>query len=407
MDLRYPVEAESFRDEIRAFLVRELPDGWEGFGALEGVDAETWIQQWRETLAANRLIGLTWPVELGGGGRTRLDKVVLAEEFARAGVPTGVNVDATSVKMMGNTVLRWGTDEQKRRLVPRIVSGDDVWVQGYSEPGSGSDLASLSTTAVRDGDEWVITGQKVWTSRAELGNWMFLLARTDPEAPMHRGISFLLCPMDQPGVEVRPIVTLTGDAEFCEVFLDGARTAVGNILGEANGGWEVANSLLGLERGEEAATNPILFRAELDRVVELARHHGRLDDCVIRDRIAHCYTRVEIMRFLGYRILTQWLRDGDLGPAASISKLYWSEYHQEVIDLAIEIGGIGGLVRGGRLPYRQMRTDDPGAPLSTNSWMHLFLLNARSGTVYAGTSEVQRNILGERILGLPREPRPR
>ena len=406
MDLRYPPEAEAFRAEVRAFLADQLPDDWQGVGTLERADAEAFSIRWRRTLLEHGMLGIAWPTQYGGGGRTKLEQVVLAEELARARVPMGRVTDTTSVKMMGNTLVRWGTEEQKQRFLPRILSGDDVWVQGYSEPEAGSDLASLRLRAVRDGDEWVVNGQKIWTSRGHEGNWMFLLARTDPAAPKNHGITFLLCPLDVPGVEVRPITTLTGDDEFCEVFFTDARIPLGNVMGEVNGGWAVATSLLGHERGEEAATNPILFRAELDRIVQLARDHGRERDPVVRDRLAWCYTKVETMRFLGYRILTQYLRDGELGPEASISKLYWSEYHQQAVDLALAILGADALVREGRRPYRHFRTDEPGALNSTNSWIDVFLLNARSGTVYAGTSEVQRNIIGETILGLPREPRP-
>ena len=405
MDLRYPPEAEAFRAEVRAFLADELPDGWQGVGTLERDEAEAFSRRWRRTLYEHGMLGIAWPTEYGGGGRTKLEQVVLAEELARARVPMGRVTDTTSVKMMGNTLVRWGTEEQKQRFLPRILSGDDVWVQGYSEPEAGSDLASLRLQAVRDGDEWLINGQKIWTSRGHEGNWMFLLARTDSTAAKHHGITFLLCPLDVPGVDVRPITTLTGDDEFCEVFFTDARIPLENVMGEVNGGWAVATSLLGHERGEEAATNPIFFRAELDRILQLARDRGRDHDPVVRDRLAWCYTKVETMRFLGYRILTQYLRDGELGPEASISKLYWSEYHQQAVDLALAILGADGLVREGRRPYRHFRTDEPGALNSTNSWIDVFLLNARSGTVYAGTSEVQRNIIGETILGLPREPR--
>jgi hypothetical protein len=331
--LRYPPEAEEFRTEVRRFLADHLPDGFR-FGDLDTTEAHAWTDEWRRTMAADGMVGVTWPVEYGGRGLPQIAQVVLAEEFARAGV--------------------------------------------------------------------VLDGQKIWTSRGQIGDWIFVLARTDPDAPKHRGITFLLVPMHQPGVEVRPIVISTGEAEFCEVFFDDARTGVANRLGAVNGGWAVANSLLGLERGEEAATNPILFRGELERIIELARIHGRATDPVVRQRLAWCYAKVEIMRFLGYRILTQWLDGGELGAESSIAKLYWSEYHHVATDLALEIMGIGGLVRTGRHPSRQLRTDEVGAPNSNNAWIDIFLLNARAGTVYAGTSEIQRNILGERVLGLAR-----
>jgi alkylation response protein AidB-like acyl-CoA dehydrogenase len=404
--MAYPPAAEAFRVEVREFLAAALPADWPGIGALDRPEAEQFALEWRRTLFDHGFLGIAWPKEYGGGGRTKVEQVVLAEELARARVPLGRVTDTTSVKMMGNTLVRWGTEEQKRRFLPRILSGDDVWVQGYSEPEAGSDLASLRLRAERDGSEWVVNGQKTWTSRGQEGNWIFLLARTDPDAPKNHGITFLLCPLDRPGVEVRPIRTLTGDAEFCEMFFTDARIPAENVVGEVNHGWAVATSLLGHERGEEAATNPILFRAELDRIVQLARDHGKDRDPVVRDRLAWCYTKVETMRFLGLRILTQYLRDGELGAEASISKLYWSEYHQHAVDLALSIMGADALVRRGRRPYRHFRTDEPGADNSPNSWIDVFLMNARAGTVYAGTSEVQRNIIGETILGLPREPRP-
>jgi alkylation response protein AidB-like acyl-CoA dehydrogenase len=404
MDLRYPPEAEAFREEVRAFLSAKLPAGWQGMGALDHEEAEAFSIAWRRRLFEAGLLGITWPKEYGGGGRSRLDQVVLAEELARARVPMGRVTDTTTVKMMGNTLLRWGTEAQKRRFLPRILSGEDVWVQGYSEPNAGSDLGSVSLRAVRDGDDWVINGQKIWTSRGTEGNWIFLLARTDPDAPKHRGLSFLLCPVDAAGVEVRPIRVLTGMSEFCEVFFDDVRTPADNIMGEVNGGWAVAMSLLGHERGEEAATNPIFFRAELDRLVALARQCGRDRDPVIRDRLAWCYTKVEVMRFLGYRILTGYLQSGQLGPEASVSKLYWSEYHQAAADLAMAILGPQATVREGRRPFRHYRADEPGAPNTSNSWIDVCLLNARSGTVYAGTSQIQRNIIGETMLRLPKEP---
>ena len=239
---------------------------------------------------------------------------------------------------------------------------------------------------------------------AHRANWIFLLARTDPRARGHRGISFLLCPLDQPGVEIRPIRQVTGDSDFNEVFFTGARTPANLVVGAPGEGWPVAMTLLGHERGEEAATNPILFRAELDRLLALAAERGRDRDPLIRQRLAWCYARVEIMRYLGYRILTQVQRGTELGAAASVAKLYWSEYHVAATELALDIEGLDGLVPQGRGPLRAVRTDDPGAPNSSGSWLGAFL-NARAGTIYAGTSEVQRNILAETVLGLPREKR--
>jgi alkylation response protein AidB-like acyl-CoA dehydrogenase len=405
VDLSFPADAEAFRSEVRAFLAANLPTEWKGLGALDRDDAEAFTNEWRRTIAEHGMVGITWPKEFGGQGRSKLDQVVLAQEFAKAGVPIYRVADTTSVKMLGNTLVRWGTEEQKRKYLPGIVSGEATWVQGYSEPESGSDLASVKLRAVRDGDEWVLNGQKIWTSRGMDGTGIFLLARTDPEAAKHRGITFMLCEFPNPGVEVRPIKTLTGDDEFCEVFFTDARIPVENVIGPLNDGWTVANSLLGLERGEEAATNPIFFRAELDRIVGLARETGKIADPIVRDRLAWCHMKVEIMRFLGYRILTQVVHEGRIGPEASIAKLYWSEYHQHATDFALSLLGAEATVRNGRRPNKHFRADEPGADNTSNSWIDVALLNARSGTVYAGTSEIQRNILAENILGLPKEPR--
>ncbi len=397
---------ESFRRRVQAFLRANLPDGWAGLGAIADRDeADAFVAGWRETLATHGFVGLTWPREYGGAGLGKREQIVLVEELARAGVPAMGYNDTFSVKMLGNTLLRWGTDQQKQRFLPRIVSGEDRWCQGYSEPEAGSDLAAITTRAVLDGDRWVIDGQKVWTSRAVEANWMFLLARTDPAATSaHRGISFLLVPMDQPGIEVRPIRALSGDSEFNEVFLSGATTPADHVVGEVHGGWTVANSLLALERGDEAATNPILFRAELDRLLAMAAARGVATEPVLRDRLADAVVRCEVMRMLGQRILTSVLSTGTLGPEASISKLYWSEYHQRVTHLALDVLGVEATTVSGRLPLRAYRADDPGAPNTTGSWVGAFY-NATAGTIYAGTSQVQRTIIGEQALGLPREPR--
>jgi alkylation response protein AidB-like acyl-CoA dehydrogenase len=405
VDVSYPAEVESFRAEVQTVLAEELPPRWPGIGAIaEREDAEQFAAQWRQALYRRGLLGLTWPPEYGGRGLSRLHQVVLMEELARAGVPFGEHTDLFGIKMLGSTLLRWGTAEQKARFLPRILSGADRWCQGFSEPGAGSDLASLATRATLDGSEWTIDGQKTWTSVAHRANWIFLLARTDQGARGHAGLSLLLCPLDQPEIDIRPIRQLTGDSDFNEVFFTGARTSADLVVGPPGEGWQVAMTLLGHERGEEAATNPILFRAELDRLLALAAERGRDHDPLIRQRLAWCYARVEIMRYLGYRILTQVHSGTELGAAASVAKLYWSEYHVAATELALDIQGLDGLVPQGRGPLRAVRTDDPGAPNSSGSWLGAFL-NARAGTIYAGTSEIQRNILAEAVLGLPRERR--
>jgi len=398
-------ETAGFRDEVRGFLRDNLPADWAGAGALPGPQRREFVTQWRRLIGQARLIGVTWPVEYGGRGLTKIDHLVVVEEFSRAGVPVGTPGDTLSVKLIGNTLAAWGTHEQKSRFLPRIISGEDVWCQGYSEPEAGSDLASLRTRATLDGGEWHIDGQKIWTSNAQNANWMFLLARTRPDAPKSKGITMLLMPMDQPGVDVRPITMLNGAQEFCEVFFTDARTEADLVVGEVNDGWRVANSLLTQERGEEAAVNPILFAHELGRVFDMAKERGADLQPGTRERLGRAYLGVAVMKAMGDRILASYMRDGTLGPEASVSKLYWSEYHQGTTRLAVDILGRDALYWEGDVPMRFYRADDAGAPNDSGSWLSVHLCNAMAGTIYAGTSEIQRNIVAERILGLPREAR--
>lgn len=404
MDIDYSDEVEAFRREVQQVLAEELPEGWLGTKSIEG-EAETraFLEDWRATMFRRGLLGLAWPVEYGGRGLTALHQVVLVEELAKAGLPNGIQPqDSTGLNMLGNTLLRYGTEQQKRLLLPGLLSGEQRWCQGFSEPGAGSDLAAVATRARCDARGWVIDGQKMWTSGATNATGIFVLARTDAAAAKHRGLSFLLVSLNQPGVTVRPIRHMTGGTDFCEVFFEKARARQEMVVGEPGQGWQVATTLLTYERGVEAATNPVHFRAELDRLVLLARQTGRWSNPVIQQRLARCHVRVEAMRYLGYRILSDTLAGIELGHAASVSKLYWSEYHREVTQLALDIQGLDGLALSGKGPSRPMRTDDPGAdPASSNSWWQVSL-NARAGTIYAGTSEVQRNIIAERALGLPR-----
>lgn len=405
MDLAFTDSAERFRDEVRQFLRDNLPAGWQGLGALEPDQVGPFTDDFRARLQRNRMLAVAWPGQYGGRGMTKLEHVVLVEELARAAAPTGWATDNFSIKMMGNTLLHLGTEKQRQHFLPRILTGSDRWCQGFSEPNAGSDLASLRTRAVLRGGEWHIDGQKTWTSVAGEANWIFLLARTNPDKPKNRGLSFLLCPLDQPGIEIRPITMLGGQREFNEVFFDDARTARENIVGEVDGGWQVAQLLLGFERGDEAATNPLHFLKEVERLRELARQRGRLSDPIVRRRLTECFLRVHVMRDLGYRILTGFLQGSPPGPEASSAKLYWSEYHQRITELAMHILGPDADVPTGRPVGRVVRTDLPGAPNDSAAWIGTFLA-ARAGTIYAGSSEIQRNIIAETVLGLPREPRP-
>ena len=405
MNPSYSHEAEEYRQKVQAFLAEKLPSTWKGIGSLEGEQLEEFVTQWRATLASTGYLAPGWPVEYGGGGLSALEQVIVAEEFARAGVPTGGPNDVFGIQMLGNTLLLFGREEQKRHYLPRIISGEDTWCQGYSEPNAGSDLSNVGLKATLDGDQWILNGQKIWTSAGHLADHIFTLARTDPDAPKHKGISFLLVDMRQPGIEVRPIKMISGESEFNEVFYTDAVVPKENVVGGINNGWAVAMGLLGFERGEAAATSPIRFQAELDRLLILAKQRGLASDPRIRQRLAWCYSKVQVMRFIGMRTLTQFLKGHHPGPDGAIFKLYWSEYHKVVTELGIDILGLDALVPTGRKPSSAFQTDDAGAPNDSMSWAMTFL-NARAGTIYAGSSQIQKNIIGEMVLGLPKEPKP-
>ena len=405
MNPSYSHEAEEYRQKVQAFLAEKLPSTWKGIGSLEGEQLEEFVTQWRATLASTGYLAPGWPVEYGGGGLSALEQVIVAEEFARAGVPTGGPNDVFGIQMLGNTLLLFGSEEQKRHYLPRIISGEDTWCQGYSEPNAGSDLSNVGLKATLDGDQWILNGQKIWTSAGHLADHIFTLARTDPDAPKHKGISFLLVDMRQPGVEVRPIKMISGESEFNEVFYTDVVVPKENVVGGVNNGWAVAMGLLGFERGEAAATAPIRFQAELDRLLLLAQERGVASDPRIRQRLAWCHSKVQVMRFIGMRTLTQFLKGHHPGPDGAIFKLYWSEYHKAVTELSIDILGLDALAPTGRKPSSAFQTDDAGAPNCSMSWAMTFL-NARAGTIYAGSSQIQKNIIGEMVLGLPKEPKP-
>lgn len=400
----YSSEAAQFRSEIKGFLNTNLPTQWGGMGAFTPEERKSFVASWRKTLSEEQLLAVAWPAEYGGAGLSQMERTVLAEELAAVGVPNGTDNDPFSIGMIGHTIIEWGTDEQKNHFLPRILDGSDVWCQGYSEPNSGSDLASLATRAELDGDEWVIDGQKIWTSQGHNANWIFVLCRTEPSAVKHAGISFLMCPIDQPGVEVRPIVNASGHHDFNEVFFSEARTAKGNVLGGVNNGWAVANTLLAYERGDDATTNGIRYGEEWQRLVEVARRYRKLDDPVMRQRFVASYTTTQIMKFMGLQTVARSMRGYSQGPESSLNKLLWSEHHHRFTELAMDVIGMDATAPSGRDAATGVGVDDVGSPFSSQAWVTTFI-GARPGSIYSGSNEIQRNIVGERVLGLPKEPR--
>jgi alkylation response protein AidB-like acyl-CoA dehydrogenase len=400
----YTPEAAAFRARIQEFLAANLPDGWSGMGGFTPEERRAFIADWRSTLAANQMLAVAWPPEYGGAGLSQMERTVLAEEFANVGVPAGNDNDIFSISMIGHTLIEWGSEEQKQHYLPRILDGTDVWCQGYSEPNSGSDLASLGTRAILDGDEWVINGQKIWTSQGHNANWIFVLCRTAPDEVKHAGISFLLCPIDQPGVEVRAITNASGHHDFNEVYFTDARTPKDNVLGGVNNGWAVANTLLAYERGDDSTTNGIRYGEEFQRLAAVAQERGRLDDPIMRQRFAWAYSKTQIMKFMGLQTVARSLRGYHQGPESSLNKLLWSEYHQKFTELALDVIGMDATAPTGRDSATGVGVDDVGSPYSSQAWVTAFM-GARPGSIYSGSNEIQRNIVGERVLGLPKEPR--
>lgn len=401
MQIAYPAESEDYRQHIRRFLEAHLPAGWSGIGTLSDDEYAEFLPSWRATLYENDLLAPAWPREHGGGGLSPIERVVLAEEFARAGVPTGTPNDEFSIDMVGSLLLDYGTEEQKAYFLPRILSGEHVWCQGFSEPGAGSDLAAVQTRAeLRDGN-YVLNGQKIWTSDGMAANHIFVLARTDRDVRKHKGLTFFLVPIDQPGVELRPIKMMSGHQDFCETFFTDAQADPAHIIGGVGGGWSMAMALLGYERGETAVALPLRYQYDLDRLIDLARSRGKLEDPDIRRRLAWCQTQVQTMRMLGLRSVSQWLAGQSDEAQASIFKVCWSEYQVAEGALAMDILGEEGMITRGRRPRMPYYCDEPQAPNSTASWQGNHMI-AQGGVIYAGTTEIQYNILAERVLGLPR-----
>lgn len=404
MEIQYPAGAEAFRDQIRAFIADQLPEDWQGIGALSSEEQEAFIVQWRAALAGNNLLAVSWPEEYGGAGLSDIEQVILAEELTRAGLPDGTENDTLGIKLLGNTLITLGTDEQKSEFLPKILSGEHVWCQGFSEPEAGSDLAGLRLKAELDGDEWVINGQKTWTSSGSDANWIFAIARTDPTVAKHRGLSFLLIPMDQPGVEVRPIVNAAGYTAFNDVYFTNARTKVTNMVGSVGEGWKVANTLLGFERGIRATTDAIRFGREVEELFALAQERGVHTDPFIQKELGWCYSRVHAIRARGYRMLTQLLEGQTTPVSGSYSKAIWSQFFQKYTEVAVQILGEDALAPRGAGNAGLLTVAHVGTGNTSKRWVDE-MLYGRAATIYGGSLQIQKNIIGEVGLGLPREPR--
>jgi alkylation response protein AidB-like acyl-CoA dehydrogenase len=376
VDLTLSPQEEAFRDELRAWLEENHP-GEEPPG---DVDAFKFRRDWQGTLADAGWAGISWPQEYGGRGATLIEQAIFNEELARAKAPAPANV--LGLVMGGPVVIAHGTDEQKQRYLKPILTGEEIWCQGFSEPESGSDLASLKTRAVKSNGEWVVTGQKVWTTFAHEAKWCMLVARTDQDAPKHKGLTYFLMDMEQEAVQVRPLRQITGEAEFNELFIEEARIPDENVVGGVGNGWGVAITTLMHERAGLAFGLQVALKIQLGELMELARERGMDEDPVTRQRIAQLWIESEALRLNAARGLTQIMKNGVPGPEGSLTKWQWSDAAQALTETAMDLRG-------------------PEAPAVDEDWTYRFL-RARANSIEGGTTEILRNIIAERVLGLPR-----
>jgi len=394
-----PLDAadRAFREELLEWLAANLVGEFTGQSHRGGPDDDdNWElrRAWEHRLGEGNWLGLSWPRRFGGREATLTQEIVFAMEYAAAGAPPRAAFHGET--LMAPTALHYGTEEQKARLLPPMARGEVVWCQGYSEPGAGSDLANISTRARLDGNTWVVTGQKVWTTFAHHADWVFAIVRTEPGSTRHAGLSYMLVPLDQPGVQVVPIRTMLGDSGFNEVFFEEARTSVDNVLGAPGVGWKAAMTTLGHERATSVLNYQFSFRREMAALQEFAKKRGATADPVVRDRLIDSLIGLEIMGYNNLRTLGSALRNGEFGPEASLGKYYWSKWHQEFTELAMDV-----LAEDGWLG-----TEWGSGPDRTAEMLRRAYVRARAETIYAGTSEIQQNIISERVLGLPREPSP-
>ena len=395
MDFTFTPEEEKFRLGLQAWLKENLPKSWgtPEFKMPRGEARLQFLKDWQRRLYEGRYLGLAWPKEYGGRGATMIELAIFNEEMARTEAPAPLN--QLGLSMAGPTIIVHGTEEQKKRYLSKILSCEEIWCQGFSEPNAGSDVASIRTRAELKGDEFIVNGQKVWTSLAHVADWCMLLVRTDPEAPKHRGMSYLLMDMRTPGITVRPLRQMTGEAEFNDVFFEDVRVPRQNLVGELNDGWRVAITTLMNERGTATFGTQARFRIIVDNLIGLAKKstvNGKpaLQDPLIRQQLAQHYIEVELLKYNCFRNFTRLLRGGTPGPEGSTLKLQWSELNQRMQETAMALEG----------PYSQLLRESPWA-VESGRWQHNFL-RSRANTIEAGTSEIQRNIIAERVLGLPK-----
>lgn len=387
MDLKYTQEQIEFRREVRGWLSQNVPSQ-----PLKSFDTEEGFQehrQWEKTLAQGNWGMVTWPVEYGGRGCNLIEWLIFEEEYYRARAPLRVNQNG--IFLLGPTLMEYGTEQQKERFISAMARGDEIWAQGWSEPGAGSDMAAIRAKATREGDEYVINGQKVWSTRAVFADWVFCIFRTDPDSERHKGLSFVLVPLDAEGVTVRPIAQLDGLPGFAEIFFDNVRVPVSNCLGEENQGWSIAMATAGFERGL-MLRSPARFQETAKRLVELYRQHQEdIVDFAVQDAVVKAYMDAEAYTLSTYQTASRLEAGGKIGPESSVNKIFWSELDQKMHETAMDILA----ARAELMPYSDAAGD-------VGNWLDGFLF-AQSGPIYAGTNEIQRNIIAERMLGMPRK----
>jgi len=389
MNLDLTDREKAFRDELRAWLSTNLPRGWkkEYANAPDLHQRFDILRRWQRTVYDGGWAGVSWPQEYGGRGASIMEEVIFQEEMSRCEAPSMAGV--LGLTMIGPTIIAQGTPEQKRRFLAKILSGEEIWIQGFSEPNAGSDVAALRSEAKIDGDHFIVNGHKVWTSWGYAADWCALVVRTDDQAPKHKGLSYLLVDMHLPGASVRPLRQITGESEFTELYFENVRVPKDCLLGKLNDGWNVALNTLMHERNTYGSTMPVVFRRQLNRLFQIAKATDKDQDPVIRQKLAQCHIELEVFRLTQMRALSRVNAHGVPGPEGSVLKLLWSEFNQRMEQIAMELLG----------PFAQLE----GGPhaIDSGEWSHSYL-RSRASTIAAGTSEIQRNIVGHNVLGLPK-----